>query len=94
MKLYVLTGYYNQCDMVTLIGVFDSMEKVELAKTDFLDNYQIDRKELWNLYVDEFNLNEISYEIDDETRAEHEEWLKEQEEKKKRFEEFKRKWNV
>lgn len=92
MKLYVLSGYYNQSDMITLIGVFDSKEKVEAAKIDFLDNYQIQEKELWEFYTDEFELNQISYEIDDETRAEYEEWKKEKAERQKRFEEFKNKW--
>ena len=92
MKLYVLSGYYNQSDMVTLIGVFDSEEKVEAAKIDFLDNYQIQEKELWNFYTDEFDLNKISYEIDDDTRAEYEEWKKEKAERQNRFEELKNKW--
>ncbi len=67
MKYYVLSADYNQMCMEWVLGVFDSMEALELGKKDFLENIQRDKPELWEFFITEFDdLNQIKYEIDDD----------------------------
>ena len=63
MKLYVLLGYFGILQMETLIGVFESMEKLEDGKEHFLNDVQEGDPSKWDFDIKEMTLNEVEYEI-------------------------------
>ena len=62
MKLYLLTNefkYADPEDRPERVGIFDSIDKVEKAKQDYMDLMPTLPHDIFKFYVEEFELNTV-----------------------------------
>ena len=62
MKLYLVTNefkYADPTDVPERVGIFDSMDKVEKAKQDYMNMMPTLPHDIFKFRVEEFELNKV-----------------------------------
>ena len=62
MKLYLLTNifkYSDPTDVPDRVGIFDSMDKVETAKQDYMELMPTLPRDIFKFQVEEYEINRI-----------------------------------
>lgn len=69
MKLYLLQFNYSvdhEYDCSDILGIFDSLEKAEEAKNEFLDNRYLDNYDYTEVIIVEMEINKKTWEESEE----------------------------